>query len=230
MTSQKEKTKKPVKAAPDLAVVKPPKQRQGIWLLCILAVTFISFIPALNNALTNWDDPRYLTDNPLIKKLSFENIRRIFTEPYFGNYQPLHIFSYALEYQLYKLNPVGYHTTSVIMHLLVTALVFRFIFLLAENTTVAGIAALLFGIHPLHVESVAWAAERKDLLYAIFFLGSLIAYIKYIRSEQKIKYLIYALLFFILSIMSKTMAASLPPVIILLDYYFSRKLNAKVIV
>src|SRR5205085_4140835 len=83
----------------------------GLWLMAILLLTFIVFIPALNNALTNWDDPHYLNDNPLIRKLSAENIRRIFSEVYFGNYQPLHIFSYALEYHFYKLNPAGYHTT-----------------------------------------------------------------------------------------------------------------------
>src|SRR4051812_7032093 len=68
------------------------------WLCAILLLTFIVFFPALNNALTNWDDPHYLTDNPLIRKLDGEHIKRIFTEVFFGNYQPLHIFSYAIEY------------------------------------------------------------------------------------------------------------------------------------
>lgn len=200
-----------------------------LWLAGILLLTFIVFYPALNNAFTNWDDPMYLIDNPLIKQLNGENIRRIFTEVYFGNYQPLHIFSYAIEYHFYKLDPAGYHTTSVLMHVLVTFLVFRFIKILSGNVNIALLSALLFGIHPLHVESVAWAAERKDLLYAMFFIASLIFYIKYIRSEEKMKYYFFSFFLFVLSILSKAMASSLPPLLILIDYYFGRKLNGKTI-
>src|SRR5690348_12016076 len=175
MSNQKNKKKsQPVKPAPSPKKTGPRKYPDWFWLCCILVLTFIVFIPALNNALTNWDDPHYLNDNPLIRKLSAENIKRIFTEVFFGNYQPLHIFSYAIEYHFYKLNPAGYHTTSVVMHLIVTALVYRFIFLLSNNSLIALLSALLFGIHPLHVESVAWAAERKDLLYGMFFVGALI--------------------------------------------------------
>ncbi|MEP7170205.1 MAG: tetratricopeptide repeat protein [Bacteroidota bacterium] len=230
-TSKKKTTSSPAKAA---SPKKPIQQKKGFnewyWLIGILVLTFIVFFPILDNTLTNWDDPTYLNDNPLIRSLSGANIKKIFTEIYFGNYQPLHIFSYAIEYHFYKLNPHGYHATSLVMHLIVTGLVCWFIWVLTENSLIALITALLFGIHPLHVESVAWAAERKDLLYASFFLASLIAYIRYIRSSEKIKYLIYALLFFVLSIMSKAMAASLPPVLILLDFYFNRKLNAKIVI
>ncbi|MEO5571382.1 MAG: tetratricopeptide repeat protein [Bacteroidia bacterium] len=204
--------------------------KEWYWLAGILVLTFIVFFPTLNNALTNWDDPTYLNDNPLIRSLSAENIKRIFTEIYFANYQPLHIFSYAIEYHFYQLNPHGYHATSVVMHLVVTGLVCWFIRVLTENSFIALITALLFGIHPLHVESVAWAAERKDLLYSIFFLASLIAYIKYIRSEEKIKYLLCTLLLFVLSIMSKAMAASLLPVLILLDFYTVRKFKWKIVI
>ena len=199
------------------------------WLAVILALTCIVFIPSLNNALTNWDDSTYLDENPLIRSLSMANIKRIFSEVYFGNYQPLHIFSYAVEYHFYKLNPTGYHTTSLVMHLIATGLVCWFIYSLTESPFIALITALLFGIHPLHVESVAWAAERKDLLYANFFLASLIAYIKYIRSQEKMKYLFIAFLFFTLSILSKAMATSLAPVLILLDIYFRRKMSAKLV-
>lgn len=211
--------------------VAQPKGSNGnlLWIGAILLLTFIVFIPALNNALTNWDDPHYLNDNPLIRSLSAQNIKKIFTEVFFGNYQPLHIFSYAIEYHFYKLNPVGYHTTSVIMHLVVTFLVYRFILLLTENNTIALITALLFGIHPLHVESVAWAAERKDLLYAMFFLGSLICYIRYIKEQQKLKFIFFAFILFVLSIMSKAMASSLPPVLILIDYFYGRKFNTKIV-
>ena len=217
------------KPAPTKSVQTSGSSNPNLWLFAILALTFIVFFPSLNNALTNWDDPAYLNENPLIRNLNWASVKRIFTEIYFGNYQPLHILSYAVEYHFYQLNPVGYHTTSVIMHLIVTALVYRFIFLLSQNTTIALITALLFGIHPLHVESVAWAAERKDLLYAMFFLGSINFYIRYIQSAEKSKYLFYALLLFALSIFSKAMASSLPPVLILLDFYFGRKFSFKLV-
>jgi len=227
-----QKKKIPAKtSAPPKQQAKQSQKKYGdlLWLGGILLLTFIVFYPALNNALTNWDDPHYLNDNPLIRKLSAENIKRIFTEVFFGNYQPLHIFSYAIEYHFYKLNPAGYHTTSVIMHLIVTALVFRFILLLSGNSTIALIAALLFGIHPLHVESVAWAAERKDLLYGMFFVGALNMYVRYIKSDGKYRLLIFSFLLFTLSIFSKAMAASLPPVLVLIDIYFARKVNARLV-
>ena len=195
----------------------------------ILLLTLIVFIPAMDNGFTNWDDPTYILENPLIRHFNFQTIRTIFSEPYFGNYQPLHIFSYAIEYQLYHLNPIGYHVTSVFMHLIITGLVFRFIYLLCGNNTITIIATLLFGIHPMHVESIAWAAERKDMLYAGFFLGSMIMYLLYLKREQKVKYLIFAFLLFFLSISSKAMASSLPPVLILIDFYFKRKFSAKLV-
>jgi len=227
-----QKKKAPLKAAvPSKQQPKQDQKKYGdlFWLCGILLLTFIVFFPSLNNALTNWDDPRYLNENPLIRKLNAENIRRIFTEVFFGNYQPLHIFSYAVEYHFYKLNPAGYHTTSVIMHLIVTVLVYRFIMLLSGNSTIALISALLFGIHPLHVESVAWAAERKDLLYGMFFVGALILYVRYIKSDGKYRLLFFSFMLFTLSIFSKAMAASLPPVLVLIDIYFRRKLNLKLI-
>lgn len=228
--NKKIKGQAPVKSVVQHKAPEPSKGAGNIlWMGLILLLTFIVFIPSLDNALTNWDDPRYLNDNPLIRKLSADNLKRIFTEIYFGNYQPLHIFSYAIEYHFYKLNPAGYHATSVVMHLIVTFLVYRFIFLLSKNNTIALISALLFGIHPLHVESVAWAAERKDLLYAMFFLGSLNFYIRYIQDERKWKYLLFAFLLFVLSIMSKAMASSLAPVLILIDYFFARKFNMRTV-
>ena len=222
--------KKPVQTKESKpAPVEQKKYGDLFWICCILLLTFIVFFPSLNNALTNWDDPHYLNDNPLIRKLSSENIRRIFTEVFFGNYQPLHIFSYAIEYHFYKLNPAGYHTTSVIMHLIVTFLVYRFVMLLSGNSMIALISALLFGIHPLHVESVAWAAERKDLLYGMFFVGALNLYIRYIKSDGKYKLLFFSFLMFTLSIFSKAMAASLPPVLVLIDIYFTRKVTTKLV-
>src|SRR6188768_2394614 len=104
-TRNQQKKKQPVKTvSPGKQQSKKVQKKYGdlFWLCGILLLTFIVFFPTLNNALTNWDDPHYLNDNPLIRKLSAANIKRIFTEVFFGNYQPLHIFSYAIEYHFYK--------------------------------------------------------------------------------------------------------------------------------
>jgi len=209
-----------------------PPQNNKWWLplLGIIPLTFILFAPGIGNGFTNWDDPTYILDNPLIREFSITNIKKIFTEVYFANYQPLHIFSYAIEYQFFKDNAAGYHVISILMHLVCTVLVSWLAWLITRDGLVPAIAALFFGIHPMHMESIAWAAERKDMLYAMFFFLSLIWYVKYIQSGEKRLYLIYAFLFFTLSIFSKTMAACLVPMLILFDFFYRRKISTGVIV
>ena len=206
-------------------------------LLFILPAVFLAFSPIFSNGFTNWDDPDLIIENPLIRSLSFENIRAIFTTFYFGNYQPLHLLSYAIEYQFWGLNPLGYHAVSLILFLIITSLVYYFIFQISnKNKTVAIIAALLFGINAMRVESVAWAAERKDMLYAVFYVAALITYVKYIHTRQnpdkklKIRYLIYTFLFFILSVFSKVMAVSLVGALVMIDFYFARKVSLLLVV
>lgn len=204
-----------------------------VWMLlgAIVLLTAIAFWPILQNGFTNWDDPTYLENNPLIKELSGTSIKRIFSEVYFANYQPLHILSYAVEYHFFKLNPTGYHAVSLIMHLINVVLVFFFVRKLSGNDFMALITALLFAVNPLRVESVAWAAERKDLLYSMFFFASLITYLHYVKDEKnkgQFKFLAYTFLFFVLAVFSKTMAVSLVPVLFLIDFYVGRKFDVKV--
>lgn len=214
-----------------------------ILLAGIIIISFLAFSPSLKNGFTNWDDPALIIDNLLIKDFSIHNIKRIFTEVYFANYQPLHIFSYMLEYKAFGLNPTGYHSVSLLMHLLNVLLVYLLILKLSSgNKTVALITALLWSLSPMRTESVCWAAERKDLLYSIFFFASLITYITYLTKNSnfsidatrptsgnkiQIKYLILTFVFFILSVFSKTMAVSIVPVLFLLDYYYGRNFSFK---
>jgi protein O-mannosyl-transferase len=198
-------------------------------IVLIILFSLYAFFPAIHNGFTNWDDPALITDNPLIKKISAENIKRIFSEPYFGNYQPLHLFSYMLEYKLFGLNSIGYHSVSVILHLINVLLVAYLIKLLSKNNFVALFTALFFAVTPMRVESIAWAAERKDMLYSMFFLAAMIFYTRYLQNNFKLKFLLLTLLFFTLSVFSKTMAVSLVPVLFLMDFYFSRKLNVRLI-
>lgn len=194
--------------------------------------TFIVYIPALWNGFINWDDDAYVYENPYIKSFDFNFIKWTFSSVYFNNWHPLTMISYALDYAVWGLNPFGYHLTNVILHALNTSLVFvlavrlieRGIMLPTPNSRLrpiiaAFITALLFGVHPLHVESVAWISERKDVISSFFFLSSLLAYLKYTSSVDSQKRLFYCLclISFTFALMSKPMAVTLPLVLLILD-------------
>ena len=209
-----------------------------VLLILIILITFISFYPSLSNGFTNWDDTEYVTENPVIFNLNIENIKNIFDftneESYRTNilvkslYVPLTMLSFAVDHHFFKFNPFGYHLTNLILHLFNTIFVFWFIYLLRKNIFMAFFVSLLFGIHPMHVESVAWITERKDVLYSFFFLLSLISYVYYVRKNHIIL-LIITFILFTLSLLSKPMAITLPVLLILIDFYEKRKFEKKTI-
>ena len=213
---------------PKKVVVKDAIWFKWLWVIPIIFAA-ISFSPILQNELTNWDDSEYLTNNALITKLDGQTVRKIFTEPYFGNYQPLHILSYTIEYQLYKLNPKGYHATSLFFYLIMTGLVFLFLQRLSGNKIIAFIGTMLYAVSPMHVESIAWAAERKDTLYGIFFVSALICYLNYIRKNESIVWYFATFLLFVLSLFSKVMAVSIIGPLLMLDFWYNRKNLLKII-
>ncbi len=209
----------------------PPKAtlnaNSGQWkyyggLAVILLITFLAFVPSLRSGFL-WDDEAYIQNNLLIRSL---NLKEIFSQLVGGNYHPLTILVLAIQYHFYGLHESGYHTLNLLLHLANVVLVFYTISLLTKKNYVALVVALLFGIHPLHVESVAWAIELKDVLYTFFFLLSYIFYIKY-STHKHLKYYLVALLLFLLSMLSKAMAASLPVVLVLTDYFMGRKFTWK---
>ena len=209
--------------------VKKNRQKRWLWVSAILLLTLISFYPSIKCDFTSWDDPLYVTENNLIKNLYFENIKNIFSTGHAValNYHPLTVLSFAIDFHFSGLNPLHYHLVNVIIHLLNTLLVFFFAFKLSNGKLFVGIiVSLFFGIHPMHVESVTWISERKDVLYAFFFIASLICYLNYTQSN-KTKFLIFTFILFFLSILSKAMAVVLPVVLILIDYYQGRKLTIK---
>jgi protein O-mannosyl-transferase len=190
----------------------------------ILISTVIAYYPCLKNGFV-WDDEGYILKNYHIKNMSLNNLKTIMTAPIMGNYHPLVIITYTWEYFFFKLNPVPYHIINLVIHLLNCVLVFYFILRLGRSVPVAFITGLLFGIHPLHVESVAWISERKDVLYAFFYLISLICYLAYLDKKPTYKYYVYSLFFFLLSILSKPMAITLPLILFLMDYFHNRRLD-----
>ena len=192
--------------------------RTCIAICFIVIITFIVFFPSFKCGFTNWDDEDYVTKNSLVVS-NFIHVKEIFKTPVLLNYHPITMLTFALNYQFGKLNPVGYHLWNVLLHVLNTILVFVFIFIFTKrNLLMATIVALFFGIHPMHVESVAWVSERKDVLYVFFFLAALISYLYYKEKGKPIWYSI-TLLLFILSCLSKAMAVVFPFVLILIDYY-----------
>lgn len=198
--------------------------------IVILVWLFLS--TCLNNQLTNWDDPGYIKDNALIKDLSAEGLKNIFSTPIMGNYHPITILTYAIEYSYVRLQPWLYHFDSLLLHILVTVLVYWFVFKLTGKVVAAAVAALLFGLHPMHIESVAWLAGRKDLVYAAFYMAACIAYINYVRTEEgkRTKWYIGVIALFICSLLSKPVAVVLPVTLLLIDYFEQRKFDKKVVI
>jgi len=186
--------------------------------LIICAATLFSFSPSLRNGFVNYDDDRYVYRNPMIRDYSSRGIGKIFSATdYTVLYTPLVFLSYAVEYHYCDLNPLPYHATNLLLHLCNCLLVLWLVILLDQGVSVACIAALLFGVHPLRVESVAWITERKDLLYTLFFLGAVVCYRYYLKQRSwQLFGAITAL--FALSLLSKPVAAILPCVLLLCDY------------
>ena len=195
------------------------------WLLCISGITAICLFPMLQNEFTNWDDEYYVVNNQLLRGPDWKGI---FSMQVLGNYHPLTILSYAFNYAISGLDPFSYLLVNYLFHIVNTLLVFYFIWSISGNNKfIAAFVAIIFGIHPMHVESVAWVAERKDVLYTFFFLLALIQYWKF-SSNGKRSHFWICFIFFVLSLLSKPAAIVLPFVLLLLDYWKGRPFTAKV--
>jgi tetratricopeptide (TPR) repeat protein len=219
----KSKTNQP---ATKIENLKPAKDRSfSLWLFGVLVITGLCLIPMLNNGFTNWDDDVYVTSNSIIKAPDWQ---AIFTRPSAYNYHPLTMLTLAFNYAISGIDPFSYHLVNWLLHILNTSLVFLFIYKISgRQIFVAAFTSLIFGIHPMHVESVAWVSERKDVLYTCFFLPALLQYWNFLESAKRSK-LLYCFTFFILSLLSKPAAIILPFVLLLLDYWHGRSFTWKV--
>jgi tetratricopeptide (TPR) repeat protein len=185
-------------------------------------------LPSINNGFVNIDDDSYVVDNPDIKSISIHNFVKVFSSKYVDNYQPLTILTYMVEYHFFQLKPNVYHATNLLLHIINCLLVFALIYALSGQYFLSLFVALLFAIHPLRVESVAWIAERKDVLSSLFYFLSLLLYMQYLKKEKgRFYYLCGLSLLF--SLLSKPMAVSQPFVLLLIDYIYNNKLNIKML-
>jgi tetratricopeptide (TPR) repeat protein len=209
--------------------------------ICIAALTFIIFLPSLKNDFVNWDDDVYVYQNTAIQHIDGHLFKWIF-QFHASNWHPLTWFSHAVDYTVWDSRASGHHLTNILMHsintfilCMIVVFLFRFAaykeFLsskaddgsIQNAIIVGGIAALLFGIHPTRVESVTWVAQRKDVLCTLFFLLSIFFYANYAARRKtggkSSSFYVFSLLSFVLSIMSKPMAVTLPFVLLILDLY-----------
>jgi 4-amino-4-deoxy-L-arabinose transferase-like glycosyltransferase len=197
------------------------------WLAVLTVITAISFFPMLQNNFTNWDDDFYVVNNALLRGPDWSGI---FSQPVVSNYHPLTVLSLALNYAVSGTEAWSYLLLNLMLHIFNVILVFKFIYSISGNKRwVAFFTAWLFAVHPLHVESVAWISERKDVLYTFFFLLSLLQYWKYLQTGKS-KWLWICFLFFMLSLLSKPAAIVLPFVLFLLDYWKQRPFHKKIII
>lgn len=213
------------------SVTNRDKKVNLMWALFAVLITFLCFTSALNNEFVNWDDDRNFYENQLVTSITkdnfWDNTKEIFQSQVIGNYNPLTIWTFALEKYFFGFEqPFYWHLNNVLLHLLCVFLVFRIAVFLGLKWQGALITALLFGIHPMRVESVAWVTERKDVLFGVFYLAAMLQYIKYKLDGKSIRW-IWLTSFFILSLFSKIQAVSLPLSLLAIDYFMDREWNWK---
>lgn len=220
------------------------KTKFWLYLAPALLLSLFVYWDATENGLTlNWDDDIYLLYNPHVKELSRENITSVFSwgHHHNSNYHPLSTLSWMADYEMggfaekIQNKPLPliakegkiFHRNNVFYHLVNVFLVFLFTWLLVRRYDAALLVAALFGVHPMHVESVAWISERKDLLYTLFFMLGLIFYLRYLDVKKNSRYLYLGLcaLAYLLSLFSKAAAVVFPLSLFLLDYYRGRRIG-----
>ena len=198
------------------------KRGKGLSLivgLALIAAILVAFWQVRNHEFVTFDDDEYVIDNSHVRSgLTSQGILWAFTATHASNWHPLTWVSHMLDCGLYGLNPGGHHVTSLIFHIASTLLLFLVLKLMTGAVWESGFVSVLFALHPLHVESVAWVAERKDVLSTFFWMLTMWAYLRYVKGPRVLRYL-SVLVCYILGLMSKPMLVTLPFVMLLLDYW-----------
>jgi hypothetical protein len=226
------------------AAMIPARRRWPQWLppLLVILATFVVFLPALSNEFVDWDDEQMFLENPYYRGFSLAHLRWMWTATHMGHYIPLTWMTLGLDYLLWGMDPTGYHLTNVLLHtanaLLVYFIALRLLTLTLSTSRIepwglrigAGCAALLFGVHPLRVESVAWATERRDVLCGVFYLLAVHLYLRYwerrlARDRYERRWYAGSVACHAAALLSKSMAVTLPVLLLLLDVYPLRRLD-----
>ncbi|MHC4749305.1 MAG: glycosyltransferase family 39 protein [Planctomycetota bacterium] len=193
------------------------------WPFCICLVlsltTLVVYWPVHNHEFVKYDDDKYVTDNLDVQSgLSRQSVQWAFTSGHASNWHPITWLSHMLDCQIFSLRAGAHHLINVLIHIANILLLFVILKQMTGALWPSAFVAAVFGLHPLHVESVAWIAERKDVLSTFFWMLTMWAYVHYARHPKVTRYLL-TLLFFVLGLMTKPMLVTLPFVLLLLDYW-----------
>ncbi len=215
------------------------------WLsFLILFAVLLCFWPVFGNGFVNWDDKAVLLENHNYRGLTFTHFTWMFSSFHAGHYHPLTWISFAIDYSIWGMNPLGYHLTNVVLHALNAVVFFYLLQALLQrgrenllgnklrvNQICCAVGALFFALHPLRVESVAWATERRDVLSGLFYILTIFAYIKMQAnggaSTLRKKWYLLSIFAFILSLLSKAWGITLPLVLLVMDVYPLRRISLR---
>jgi len=207
---------------PQPAAVASSDSNRLLWLvaLALCALTLIVFLQTAHFDFINFDDDRYVSEHPIISKgLTLDGIKYAFTSYRYFYWHPVTWLSHMLDCQLFGLNAGWHHLTNVVLHIANVLLVFFVLLRLTGACWRSALVAALCAVHPLRVESVAWVAERKDLLAGLFWMLTIWMYVGYVRGHKAKKEYLLSLLMFLLAVMSKPTVVTLPFALLLLDYW-----------
>jgi protein O-mannosyl-transferase len=209
-----------------LSMPEPRSKSYALFICAALVVsTVLAYLPTANSCFTNYDDNDYILNNPPVAGgLSADSVIWAFTATHSANWHPLTWLSHMLDCSLFGLKPGPMHIVSLLLHLANTLLLFAILRWMTAALWPSAFVAAAFALHPAHVESVAWIAERKDLLSALFMFLTIAAYVDYTRRPSVPRYVL-ALVLFAMGLMSKPMLVTLPLVLLLLDYWPLTRLN-----
>src|SRR5437773_90977 len=191
--------------------------------LWLALVTLLAYVPVFQARFVGYDDPRYVTANPhVLSGITLANLRWAFVTNEVGNWHPVTWISLMLDSQFFGARAGAFHTVNLLLHVANTLLLFLWLHHATGAKWRGALVAALFALHPLHVESVAWISERKDVLSTLFWMLALLGYTNYAKTGRVSRYFI-ALLLFGIGLMAKPMLVSLPFVLLLLDYWPLRR-------
>jgi protein O-mannosyl-transferase len=206
-----------------------PGEKRVVLCLLLVMATLAFYNPIVRNQFIAFDDSSYILKNPQVQRgLTWDAVKWSFTTFREGNWHPLTWLSHALDYRLFHLNPVGHHYTNLLLHAANAVLLFLLLLRATGSGWPSFLVAALFALHPVNVESVAWAAERKNVLSMLFFLLALHAYDRYARSGRPRLYVLVAVCF-ALGLMAKPQIVTLPLVLLLWDYWPLQRLGARTV-
>ena len=227
----KQKSTIPSKVEKNVAIQTPKKEiNPSLWLYASLIFSLLIYAKILANGFVNFDDDTGILANPLYQNFSISNIIEIFKNANLGMYAPISGVIYNLLFSIGNGNPMIFHAASLVLHLVNIYLVFKVLkIIFPQNSLLYGLVTLIFAVHPIQTESVAWAAAMSTPLYALFYLLAIQAYLKFKTNNNPVSYWV-SILFFMVAVLSKSAAVTLPFVLILLDYLKDEKVGMKSLV